>query len=118
MAQCRMRRPPGMRPSTQAANMAAVHADETDDSHPRSGTHPGASTVPAALAMAQRSGASGNALLRAVALGYDLCVRMALALGPGHTIATVLCDGGQRYASKLFDPAFLRERGLPTPPWL
>jgi len=77
---------PGSRIVTNALNAALAggmlaHADETDDSHPRSGTHPGASTVPAALAMAQRSAASGNALLRAVALGYDLCVRMALALG-------------------------------------
>jgi 2-methylcitrate dehydratase PrpD len=58
-----------------------AHSDETDDSHPRSGTHPGASTVPAALAMAERAEATGEALLRAVALGYDMCVRTALALG-------------------------------------
>ncbi|MBE7218469.1 MAG: cysteine synthase A [Caulobacteraceae bacterium] len=45
-------------------------------------------------------------------------IRMARALGPGHTVATVLCDGGQRYQSKLFNPAFLRERGLPVPAWL
>lgn len=45
-------------------------------------------------------------------------VRMARHLGPGHTIATILCDGGQRYQSKLFNPDYLRERGLPTPPWL
>jgi len=45
-------------------------------------------------------------------------VRLALELGPGHTIVTLLCDGGQRYSSKLFNPAFLRERGLPVPEWL
>ena len=45
-------------------------------------------------------------------------IRMARALGPGKTVVTILCDGGQRYASKLFNPAFLRERGLPVPPWL
>ena len=45
-------------------------------------------------------------------------IRMARHLGPGHTIATVLCDGGQRYQSKLFNPAFLRERDLPVPAWL
>jgi cysteine synthase A len=45
-------------------------------------------------------------------------IRMARALGPGRTVVTILCDGGQRYASKLFNPAFLRARGLPTPPWL
>jgi cysteine synthase len=45
-------------------------------------------------------------------------VRMAERLGPGHTIATLLCDNGQRYQSKLFNPAFLREKGLPVPDWL
>ena len=45
-------------------------------------------------------------------------IRLARDLGPGRTIVTVLCDHGQRYQSKLFNPAFLRERGLPTPPWL
>ena len=45
-------------------------------------------------------------------------IRLARELGPGHTIVTVLCDGGGRYASKLFNPAFLREQNLPTPPWL
>jgi cysteine synthase A len=45
-------------------------------------------------------------------------VRLARELGPGHTIVTILCDYGSRYQSKLFNPAFLRERGLPTPPWL
>ena len=45
-------------------------------------------------------------------------IRLAKELGPGHTIVTVLCDGGQRYQSKLFNPAFLREKGLPAPDWL
>ena len=45
-------------------------------------------------------------------------VRMARKLGPGHTIVTILCDHGQRYQSKLFNPDFLTEKGLPTPPWL
>ncbi len=45
-------------------------------------------------------------------------IRLAQELGPGNTIVTMLCDHGQRYQSKLFDPAFLREKGLPTPPWL
>ena len=45
-------------------------------------------------------------------------VRMARELGPGHTIVTILCDYGSRYQSKLFNPEFLKERGLPTPPWL
>ena len=45
-------------------------------------------------------------------------VHMARDMGPGHTIVTVLCDQGARYQSKIFNPEFLRERGLPTPPWL
>jgi cysteine synthase A len=45
-------------------------------------------------------------------------IRLAHDLGPGHTIVTVLCDWGQRYQSKLFNPIFLREQGLPVPVWL
>jgi len=45
-------------------------------------------------------------------------VRLARELGPGHTIVTVLADSGARYQSRLFNPAFLVERGLPVPPWL
>jgi cysteine synthase len=45
-------------------------------------------------------------------------IRLARELGPGHTIVTILCDSGARYQSKLFNPAFLRERGLPVPGWL
>jgi cysteine synthase A len=45
-------------------------------------------------------------------------IRLARELGPGKTIVTVLCDHGSRYQSKLFNPAFLAERGLPLPQWL
>ena len=45
-------------------------------------------------------------------------IRLAKALGPGKTIVTVLCDSGQRYESKLYNPAFLASKGLPLPPWL
>lgn len=45
-------------------------------------------------------------------------VRVAKALGPGHTVVTVLADGGSRYQSKLFNPEFLRSKGLPVPAWL
>jgi cysteine synthase A len=45
-------------------------------------------------------------------------VRMARKLGPGHTLVTILCDHGSRYQSKLYNPEFLKEKGLPTPPWL
>lgn len=52
--------------------------------------------------------------------GVNIAGAIALAreLGPGHTIVTVLCDGGARYASKLYNPAFLRSKGLPVPAWL
>ncbi len=45
-------------------------------------------------------------------------IRLAKELGPGHTIVTILCDSGVRYASKLFNPAFLREKNLPVPAWM
>lgn len=45
-------------------------------------------------------------------------IRLAKELGPGHTIVTILCDYGTRYQSKLFNPAFLREKNLPAPDWL
>ncbi len=45
-------------------------------------------------------------------------IRLAREMGPGHTIVTILCDGGARYQSKLFNPDFLRAKNLPVPPWL
>jgi cysteine synthase len=45
-------------------------------------------------------------------------IRLARDMGPGHTIVTVLCDYGTRYQSRLFNPRFLREKGLPVPAWL
>jgi len=45
-------------------------------------------------------------------------MRLARDLGPGKTVVTILCDGGQRYQSKLFNPAFLREKHLPLPHWM
>src|SRR5438128_3620161 len=70
-----------------AAGMFA-HADETDDFEPVTKAHPGCAVVPAALAMAEREDRSGEQLLRAVALGYDLCCRLLMALGPDHVRAT------------------------------
>jgi cysteine synthase A len=43
---------------------------------------------------------------------------MAREMGPGHTIVTILCDYGNRYQSKLYNPTFLKEKGLPVPAWL
>jgi len=45
-------------------------------------------------------------------------IRLAHDLGPGHTVVTILCDSGTRYQSKLFNPAFLKDKGLPFPDWL
>jgi cysteine synthase len=45
-------------------------------------------------------------------------IRLARELGPGHTIVTILADSGSRYQSKLFNADFLRQKGLPVPPWL
>jgi 2-methylcitrate dehydratase PrpD len=62
------------------ANGMLAHADETDDSHAPSLTHPGCGIVPAALAMAERERRNGTALLRAVALGYDVGCRLTQSL--------------------------------------
>ena len=45
-------------------------------------------------------------------------IRLARDLGPGHTVVTILADSGTRYQSKLFNPSFLKEKGLPAPDWL
>ena len=45
-------------------------------------------------------------------------MRLARDLGPGSTVVTILCDYGNRYASKLFNPEFLRAKDLPVPPWM
>jgi 2-methylcitrate dehydratase PrpD len=70
------------------ANGMFGHADETDDFEPVTKAHPGCAVVPAALAMAEREGRSGIELLTAVTLGYDLCCRFLLALGPDLVRAT------------------------------
>ena len=64
------------------ANGMCGHADETDDTHPPSLTHPGTSCVPAALAIGERNRMSGEEMLRAVVTGYDICARMLLTLHP------------------------------------
>jgi 2-methylcitrate dehydratase PrpD len=70
------------------ANGMCGHADETDDVELITKTHPGCSSVAAALAMAEREGRSGLELLRAVVLGYDVCCRFLMALGPDHVRGT------------------------------
>ncbi len=77
---------PGSRIVTNVVNAAfagamLAHSDETDDAYPETGTHPGAVVVPSAFAIAERGGLGGTPLLRAIALGYDLCERASFALG-------------------------------------
>jgi len=64
------------------ANGMCAHADETDDFEPVTKAHPGCSVVPAALAIGEHEGSSGEAFIRAVALGYDMGCRLLMALGP------------------------------------
>ena len=70
------------------ANGMCAHAAETDDFEPDTKAHPGCSTVPAALAVAEKEGRSGQEFVRAVALGYDIGLRLLMALGPDLVRAT------------------------------
>jgi 2-methylcitrate dehydratase PrpD len=70
------------------ANGMLAHADETDDSHAPSRTHPGCAVIPSALAVAESVHATGEHLLKAVVLGYDVAARMNYALGPEEFAAT------------------------------
>jgi len=67
------------------ANGMAAHADESDDSHEESQTHPGCGVVPAAIVVGEMLEASGTDLVRAVALGYEMTIRFARALGTAMT---------------------------------
>jgi cysteine synthase len=60
----------------------------------------------------------GLALGGSSGINVAAAMRIARALGPGHVIVTILCDGAARYQSKLFNPVFLREKSLPVPAWL
>ncbi len=76
---------------------------------------PDEEAVPVVFDLAEKEG-----LLLGGSSGINVAgaIRMAKEMGPGHTIVTVLCDHGSRYHSKLFNPAFLKEKGLPVPSWL
>lgn len=67
------------------ANGMSAHADESDDSHEESQTHPGCGVVPAAIVVADETDASGMAFLRATVLGYEMTIRLATALGSSMT---------------------------------
>ena len=62
--------------------------------------------------------AEGLALGSSSGVNVAGAIRMAKDLGPGHTIVTILCDGAAKYQSKMFNRAFLEEKGLPVPSWL
>src|SRR3989454_12530192 len=88
-----------IRPAVVNAALAAgmfAHADETDDFEPVTKAHPGCAVVPAAMAMAEREDRSGEELLRAVTLGYDLSCRLLMARGPDHARATPRGAAGGR----------------------
>jgi cysteine synthase A len=71
--------------------------------------------LPILFSLAQDEG-----LILGGSTGINVCgaIHLARELGPGHTIVTILADSGTRYQSKLFNPAFLKEKSLPAPPWL
>jgi cysteine synthase A len=72
-------------------------------------------SLPVVFDMLQHEG-----LLLGASSGVNVAgaIRLARDLGPGHTIVTILCDWGTRYTSRLYNPAFLHEKGLPAPQWL
>ncbi|MBI2223547.1 MAG: MmgE/PrpD family protein, partial [Betaproteobacteria bacterium] len=109
----------GTRIVTSAANAALAngmfgHADETDDTHPPTLTHPGTSVVPAALAIGERNRLSGAAVLRSIVLGYDICARILLTLKPmpylrsGHHAGAT----GQLFGAAAAAGSLLRLDGL------
>lgn len=72
------------------ANAMAAHANETDDSHVDGRFHPGCAVVPAALAVAERSGTAGKDVLKAIVLGYDIGARSTIALGFSNPRTTAI----------------------------
>ena len=82
------------------ANGMAAHADESDDSHEDSQTHPGCGVVPAAMSVAETLDSSGEALLRAVILGYEMTIRFARAFGTGMSF------GRSSLSSHAYGPLF------------
>jgi len=93
------------------ANGVLAHADETDDSHGPSRSHPGVSAVPAALAAGEQFGISGKHFLRAVTLGYDIGTRVTMSMGgPGYQVATHRSTHGTvaAFAARVRRPGALR----------
>jgi cysteine synthase len=76
---------------------------------------PDQEAIPVVFDLLEREG-----LLMGTSTGVNVAgaIRLARHMGPGHTIVTILADGAQRYASRLFNPEFLRSKDLFVPPWL
>ena len=90
------------------ANLAGVAIDGAE-------RIPDGEALPIVFDLLEREGLS---LGGSSGINVASAIRTARRLGPGHTVVTILCDGGARYQSKLFNPDFLRSKGLPTPSWL
>ena len=92
------------------ANGTCGHADESDDTHPPTRTHPGTSVLPAALAVAEQRELGGEQLLRAVVLGYDICARTLIALDPRKLVPTGRHAGatGQVFGAMAASAALLK----------
>jgi cysteine synthase A len=98
----------GIGQSRVTANLAGVAIDDAVQI-------PDAETLEQVFDLLQYEGLSVGG---STGVNVAAAIRVAKAMGPGHTIVTILCDGGARYQSKLFNPAFLRGKGLPVPAWL
>lgn len=96
------------------ANGIFAHADETDDVHTSTTTHPGAAVVPAALAIGERNGLSGTDVLRGIALGYDICGRhgRAMDLREMHRSGITINNHSQTFGAAAAAGALM---GLSTP---
>ncbi len=98
----------GIGQSRVPGNLEGIHIDDAE-------RIPDAEALEQVFALLINEGISvgGSAGINVAA-----AIRVARRLGPGHTVATILCDGGARYQSKLFNPEFLRGKGLPVPSWM
>ena len=98
----------GIGQSRVPGNLEGIHIDDAE-------------RIPDAEALEQVFGLlvnEGISVGGSAGINVAAAIRVARRLGPGHTVATILCDGGARYQSKLFNPEFLRGKGLPVPPWM
>ncbi|MDF2095849.1 cysteine synthase A [Aquibaculum arenosum] len=100
---------------TEGIGQGRITANLEDAPVDRAYSIPDSESLPVAFSLLEEEG-----LCLGGSSGVNVAgaIRLARELGPGHTIVTVLCDSGARYQSKMFNPAFLRDKGLPVPGWL